>query len=43
MRGFTATIEYGLNAETKEEAEKEVKEFIKKMNSYCPIALIKIE
>ena len=43
MRGFTATIKIGINAESKEEALEEAKKYIKPLSNQIPIWLEKIE
>ena len=43
MRGFTATFQIGINAESKEEAEKEAKQYVESLSKHIPIFLVKVE
>ena len=43
MRGFTATIKIGINAESKKEALEEAKKYIKPLSNQVPIWLEKVE
>jgi len=43
VRGFTATIKLGINAESKEEAEEEAKRYIKPLENQVPIWLESVE
>jgi len=43
MRGFTATIKIGINAESKQEAIEEAEKYIESLSKHIPIWLEDVE